>query len=722
MDLSDAHGQCWLIEMRHSAYKLGINPEGRLLHYYWGPRLPFVTDYPLNAPAQYDDVHLQRRLNWEEYPPATGFHFTEPALKVTFADGTRDVRLRFDTVATSASTPSAGKRDQLVLTLRDEFYPLRVELHYRTYADHDILERWAVLANDSDQPLALESALSATWQLPALSEGAYRMTHLTGRWAAETQISQTAVPLGRTILESRRGLSSREANPFCMIDELRDGAGATETHGTVWATALAWSGNWKIACDAVADPARLTLSAGINDYDFAWQLRPGEHFTTPTCIGTFTTAGFGAASRNLHAYQRDIVLPRAFAHQPRPILYNSWEAVGFSVNDVNQRELAARAAQIGIELFVVDDGWFGLRTSDSAGLGDWYVNSEKFPNGLAPLIDEVHDLGMRFGLWVEPEMVNPNSDLYRAHPDWAYHYPTRPRLQERNQFVLNLARDDVADYVLQTLDHLLTQHAIDYIKWDFNRSLTELGWPVAPLAQQREATTRHIHAFYAIVETLRARHPSVLWEVCAGGGGRADLGSLARFDQCWTSDNTDPYDRLCIQEGYSLAYPARTMAAWVSPSPMSHDVNNGVVSMRFRFHSAMMGVLGIGDDLRTYTPQQIATASALIEEYKRIRPLVQDGAAYRLLSPRHNPHSAVQFVSPDGTSSVIFVFQHRQHYWQAPPVVYPQGLRPDLRYALTGPADEADQLPRSGAAHAQLGVHPQLNGHFGSSLLHLQAV
>lgn len=721
-DLSDVQSHRWLLTLRDTAYVLGTDPNGHLIHVYWGPRLPFETDYPTTPTVYPDDVHLQRRLDWDEYPSAAGFHFTEPALKVTFADGVRDVRLRFESADVLADSTQSGEANHLVLTLRDEYYPARVHLHYHVHAAYNILERWAVIVNEGEQPFTLEAALSATWQLPTLTEGAFRLTHLSGRWASETLARQVVLPVGRTSLESRRGLSSREANPFCMIDVLREDGGATETSGRVWFTALAWTGNWKMSCDVVADPYRLTLSAGVNDYDFAWQVQPGERFTTPPCIGGLTDHGFGAASRNLHAYQREVLIPRNHATDLRPVLYNSWEAVGFSVTEAAQRDLAARAAQLGVELFVVDDGWFGKRNSDSAGLGDWHVNPEKFPNGLQPLIDEVHALGMRFGLWVEPEMVNPASDLYHAHPEWVYHYPTRPRVEERNQLVLNLARDDVAAFILQTLDTLLTQNAIDYIKWDFNRSLTELGWPSAPLASQREATTRHILALYQIVETLRNRHQSVLWEVCAGGGGRADLGALSRFDQCWTSDNTDPYDRLAIQEGFSLAYPAKTMAAWVSPSPMSLGVNNDVVTMRYRFHSAMMGVLGIGDDLRTYTPQRLATAAALIEEYKQIRAIVQDGDLYRLISPRHNPHSATQYVSQDGTSSVLFVFQHRQHYWQTPPIVYPQGLHSERRYTIAGLAEEAARPSRSGEALMQLGIHPQLNGHFGSVLLRIQAV
>ena len=258
-----------------------------------------------------------------------------------------------------------------------------------------------------------------------------------------------------------------------------------------------------------------------------------------------------------------------------------------------------------VNIFVVDDGWFGERYHDHAGLGDWWVNPHKFPSGLGAFIAEAKRLGMKFGIWVEPEMVNPDSDLYRAHPDWVYHFSGRVCTQIRNQLMLNLARPDVASYIFDALDRLLGVHAIDFVKWDFNRSITEPGWPDAPLEVQREIYVRHVQAFYQIVERLRDKYPSVLWEVCASGGGRADLGAFRYFDQCWTSDNTDPFDRFLIQEGYSHAYAPKTMMAWVSNSPQSAEINNRILDITYRFHSAMTGSLGLGEDLHRYSEEEM---------------------------------------------------------------------------------------------------------------------
>ncbi len=271
--------------------------------------------------------------------------------------------------------------------------------------------------------------------------------------------------------------------------------------------------------------------------------------------------GFGGASRTLHDFVRDTVIPHG--HTLHKVLYNSWEATTFDVDEASQIELARHAADMGIELFVMDDGWFHGRNDDHAGLGDWWPDEKKFPNGLQPLIEQVNDLGMDFGLWVEPEMVNPDSDLYRTHPDWVIHFPTRVRTTGRDQLILNFGRTDVQDYIIDLLDRLLAEHNITFIKWDMNRNASEPGWPDAP-GDQREIWVRYVYGLYRVWGTLRERHPDVIWQSCSGGGGRADVGILRLADQVWISDNTEPTARLAIQEGYTQMYPANTMEAWVT--------------------------------------------------------------------------------------------------------------------------------------------------------------
>jgi alpha-galactosidase len=713
--IEHAQGKYWILTTRHSAYVIGVTENGRLSHVYWGDRLLKPADYPGVARPLANTYQ-----SWpdDEYPAWGGTLYTEPCLKVTCADGNRDTKLIYHAFRQERD---ASGLPVLIITLKEQVYPLEVDLSYRIIPACDLLERKAIVRNTGTNWVDLESVLSAAWHLPLLSTGQYRLTHLSGRWNSETQLRRTTLSAGRQVLESRRGLTSHEANPFFAIDiQTSESAGASEEHGQVWFGGLAWSGNWKISIEQQYDPLRAYVAGGVNDFDFRWRLAAGEEFSTPPFIAGYTSQGFGQASRNLHRYQLDYLLPATAAHTLRPVLYNSWEAVYFDVNEEKQLALAQRAAQLGVELFVVDDGWFGERHHDRAGLGDWWVNPQKFPRGLGPLIDEVHRLGMKFGIWVEPEMVNPDSDLYRAHPDWIYHFPEREGTQLRNQFLLNLARPEVAAYVFDCLDRLLGEHAIEFIKWDFNRSITEPGWPDAPLEGQREIYVRHIQAFYQIVERLRARYPSVLWEACAGGGGRVDLGALARFDQCWTSDNTDPFDRLVIQEGYSLAYAPKTMMAWVSNSPHSAEINNRVLDLTYRFHSAMTGSLGLGEDLHRYSEAEMELVAKLVAEYKAIRHIVQHGLLYRLASPRTGDLAAVQYVSEDRRESVLFAFRHARHYWQTTPRIYPRGLEAGALYRIEGIANE--HHPVSGQSLMSVGLAPELRGHLASALVKLSLV
>ncbi len=709
--------KCWVLTTHRTAYVLGVDSNGRLQHFYWGDRLPYPTDYP----------GLGRRSNYaleggtistEEYPAWGGFLYTEPCIKATFADGVRDVVLVY-----SAQRQESGPDGlpTLIITLKDNHYPLEIDLYYKVVPEFDLIERRAVIRNAGNAALDLESALSAVWQLPALRDGSYRLTHLSGRWNTETQVRRSLLTDGRKILESRRGLTSAEANPFFAVDVVTENsAGASEETGQVWYGALGWSGNWKISINQASEPVRAYVAGGINDFDFQWYLKPGEEFATPPFVGGYTAEGFGEASRNLHQYQLEYVLPRRHAKKLRQVLYNSWEAVFFDFTEAKQLQLAERAAKLGVELFVIDDGWFGQRHHDQAGLGDWYVNPQKFPQGLAPLIKRVNELGMGFGIWVEPEMVNPDSDLYRAHPDWIYHFANRQRSEQRNQLLLNLAQPDVAAHMFEWLDKLLSEHNIAFVKWDFNRSITEPGWPDAPEEQHREVYVRHVLALYNIVERLRAKHPDVVWEACASGGGRADMGAMARFDQCWTSDNTDPFDRLYIQEGYSLAYAPKTMMAWASNSPTSQHINNVALSLKYRFHSAMTGSLGLGEDLNHYCEEQMTEAAALVAEYKTIRHLVQEGLLYRLISPRNNDVAAVQYVSHDQQEAVLFAFLHAQHWWQAAPCIYLRGLDPNCLYNIEG--IEGETGPVSGQSLMSVGLRPKLRGHFDSTIVKLKAI
>jgi alpha-galactosidase len=680
----------WVLETARSGYALGFNQAGLLTHRYWGPRLPHPDDYPSPPnPPGWASFNNPAQLTPEEFPGVEDLKFTEPCLKLSFADGVRNVVLRFD-----AAAVSEGETPELQLTMRDTVYPLLATLHYRVHTAYDLIERWVTLTNEGDTPITLERVFSAQWHLPPGDD--YRLTHVTGRWLDEMHLRHERLDLGCKVLESRRLTTSHHHNPWFALDRGQ----ANEDEGEVWFGALAWSGNWKIAAE-VTDFNSTRVSIGLNDWDFAWQLKPGESFSTPACVAGYSRAGFGGASRLLHDYVRNVVLPHG--QQPHKVLYNSWEATTFDVNTSGQIALAEVAAAMGVELFVLDDGWFHGRNNDTAALGDWWPDAVKFPDGLTPLIARVNALGMEFGLWVEPEMVNANSDLYRAHPDWVLHYPTRPRTEARNQLILNLARPDVQDHLIEKLDRLLRENNIAFIKWDMNRNVSEAGWPAAP-GEQRELWVRYVEGVYRVWGTLRQRHPRVVWQSCSGGGGRADLGILRFADQIWVSDNTEPNARLGIQEGFSYIFPANTMEAWVT------DMGADYLPLSFRFHVSMCGALGVGGHLLRWSESQRAEAAHWIARYKAIRPLVQQGDLYRLRSPQTHAFSAVQYMAKDKSAGVLFAFRtHLPLPSQLPPLC-PRGLDPEARYEIEGV-----EGVRSGAGWMYGGISVEL-GDFDSTM------
>ena len=697
----------WVLTTRDSTYALGVGADGALRHLYWGAPLWRADD--LAAPAVRRDVSSfdpRQMLENEEYPGWGGPRYYEPALKVSREDGDRDLVLHY------SSHHIQG--NDLEISLKDVNDPIEVTLRYRLYPEYGMIARSATVRNGTKGALAVNSAQSATWYLPP-GDG-YRLTYLSGRWAAETQINREPIHEGQKVIESRKGHTSHNFNPWFAID----GGAANEQHGGVWFGALAWSGNWRIAIEQT--PYRqVRVTGGMNSFDFAYRLNPGESLETPQFFAGYSAEGFGGASRLLHRFTREKILPGGLSSRLRPVLYNSWEATTFAVNEAGQKALAEKAAKLGVELFVVDDGWFGKRNNDRAGLGDWVVNPQKFPQGLKPLIDTVNGLKMDFGLWVEPEMINADSDLYRAHPDWVINFPGRPRSELRNQMILNLARNDVKEYIFSVLDKLATENNIRYFKWDMNRSFSEPGWPEAGSADEQKLWVQYVRNLYDIIDRLRAKHPKLEIESCSGGGGRVDLGILQRVDEVWASDNTEAFDRLRIQEGFSMAYPAKVMSAWVTDVP---NMNGRSTPLTYRFLVAMQGALGVGANLNKWTDADSATATKMIALYKRIRETVQLGDLHRLLSPRDSDVTANQYVSADGKQSVVFAFRHSQEYNTAAPAIHLQGLDEKAIYKLEAIDNKlVERQPQlSGAYLMHAGLNVNLRGDFDGTAVILERV
>ncbi len=708
--------QSWLLVTEKSTYALGVTEEGIVLNLYWGARLASFAGLPAPHIAS-GRASQEPGLTFtpEEYPAFGGLRFGEIAAKATFADQTRDIDLLF-------ADAVIGERNglpELRIQLRDAVYPLLVTLTYQLDIANDLIIRTARFTNTGSEIIVLERAFSAAWHLPRQFAPRH-LTTLAGQWAAETRIQRQEIVAGTVMLESRKGITGTNAYPWFALDTQ-----ASEKQGDVYFGTLAWSGNWTLHITTNAIGATV-IAGGIHDYDFAWRLAGNTSFDTPDFVAGFAQEGMNGVRHRLHRYVREQVLPRPQSQSLRPVLYNSWEATFFDVTEEGQSKLAERAAALGVELFVVDDGWFPGRNNDHAGLGDWRVDPQKFPGGLRPLVERVNNLGMQFGLWVEPEMVNPDSDLYRTHPDWVYYFPRRPRSEARQQLVLNVGRRDVQEYLLNVLDQLIRENGISFIKWDMNRPIAEPGWPeyVEQGGEAREIWVRHILGVYAIMDELRTRHPDLSIESCSSGGGRADLGILRRTDQIWSSDNTHPDARLFIQEGISHILPGRVMGDWVTDTPHDRVVNE--IPLRYRFHVAMMGMLGIGGHLLRWSDEDLAEAARWIAIYKTIRHLVQDGDQYWLLSPTNceGNLAAIECTAPDAREAVVFAFRRSNPFWESPPPLRLQGLQTDTLYQVRelGSEDSKESM-YSGSVLMNLGIELSLQrSSYASCILHIRSL
>ncbi|AXC10934.1 Alpha-galactosidase [Acidisarcina polymorpha] len=705
----DQNAKVFRIDAADISYAFGVNERGELQPLYWGGRLG-ASDVlpPAHSSHEVAAFDLSSSVSPQEFAGWGAGLYVEPALKITFPDGNRDLVLHYVSHHIDGSS--------LTVTLKDISRDVFVELRYEVDPASGIIGRSAVIQNKTKDPLTVESASAATWTLPHGTD--YSLYYLTGRWGSETSLQHEAVRPGQRVLESRRGSTGHQNNPWFAVEQ---GPTGDEDTGDVWFGALAWSGSWRITVEQ-DQLQQVRVTGGFNPFDFGYRLAPGESLKTPIFYGGYSHHGVGGASRLLHRFEITEILPERPNPKPRPVLYNSWEATEFKVDEPGQAALAEKAASIGIERFVMDDGWFGQRADDHAGLGDWYVNPQKFPHGLKPLIDKVHSLGMDFGLWVEPEMVNPNSDLYRAHPDWVLNFTGRPRTEGRNQLVLNLARPDVRAYVYGFLDKLLNENDIAFLKWDYNRNWSEPGWPAVSPDEQKQVWVKYTENLYSILAELREKHPKVEIEDCSGGGGRIDLGLIHHTDEVWTSDNTDPFDRLSIQDGFSYAYTPGVMMAWVTDSP--HWLNHRTTSLEYRFLSSMQGSLGLGANLNHWQPEDFAEAKSMIEAYKQIRETVQHGALYRLVSPRDGSEQSVtESVAEDGHQAVVFTFLHSSTMGFHYPRVFLRGLEKNANYKMTpiaGKATKETPETASGAYWMSHGFDPDLVGDFQAAAFRLE--
>ncbi|MES2375461.1 MAG: alpha-galactosidase [Bacteroidota bacterium] len=661
----------WVIKTKSSAYQIIIAADGHVKPGYYG--------------AKEQATYLKKNAAWyeglDEVPVRGGRTAKTPMLEVVFNDNVRDADLQY----IKGEVMTVNGRSTLVITQKDKFYPLEITSYIRVLPEFDVLEKWAVVRNTGKKgSIKVENLQSGSMVLPADD---YILTHLSGRDLTEFQLQRAELTPGTKTIETR-GIKSNQNPPWF---QLRPKSAMASKTGPTWFGSLHYSGNWDLIFDKTFD-GPVQVVGGMNFWDTSWDLEPGTTLETPKLTIGFTNGGPAEASRSLAAYIRNDVLLAAHRQDLRPVIYNSWEAAYYSVNEQQQIDLAKVASEIGIETFTIDDGWFKGRTDgrSQSGLGNWEVDRKKFPNGLTPVIKQVHDLGMKFGLWVEPENVNPNSDVVKAHPDWIFQFPNRKGNEFRQ--ILNFANDAVYQDRLKVLTKLLSENDIDFIKWDQNNSLTEPGWSNAPANIQREVRIRHISNVYRLVDELRKRFPKVLFESCSSGGGRVDLGMLSRMDQAWVSDNTDPIDRLYIQYGFLSALPANTMVSWVT-----NTTRHQPISLDYRFDVSMSGVLGVGSDIRKWTPTEKAIAKSKIELYKKIRPLVQQGELYPLVSPFEHNRSALQYNAADRKSAVLLCYnmavylRGSQETDRGSNIIKLEGLLPDKEYLIKKANDATDK-------------------------------
>lgn len=699
----DSNPTRWTLTTESSEMRIILQPDSNLLAAWFGPH---AGDRMFELPSSHRPRETGTTIR--EVPYRGGYQELHPVLEVVFDDNVRELEL-------ALGGHETGEMDGypfIRFDLRDTQYPFQVSEYIRVIPELDIYEKWLVLKNLGEKDILVERALSGSVVLPP---GRYDLTQLSGEWGREFYPRTSLLTPGLKQISINQ-LRSLPHAPYFM---LRPAGAVDEFSGDTWFGEVAWTGNWTIDC--FVNPFEITqVAGGINWWNTHWNLRPGESFETPRIIFGFSDRGAAGASIRLHRYLVDHVLPGNAAREPSKVLYNSWYATTFNVSVDQQIELAKTAAEAGVELFVMDDGWFRGRKDDRAGLGDWTPDREKFPDGLGPLIRAVRELGMEFGIWVEPEMVNPNSDLYRAHPDWALHTPNRRSRTGRSQLILNLAREDVKQYTLGWLDKLLSENDIRFVKWDMNRYVSEAGWPEAPRGMQRELFIRYTRNLMDIFRTLRERHPTVEFESCSSGGGRVNPQILSVAEQIWASDNTDPGDRLHIQYGFSHAFPARSMVNWVT----DHEWHDKETSLEFKFHCAMAGNFGLGSDLSKWGESEKSLAKELIARYKELRRTIQLGDQYRLWNPFRENRMAVQFVARDGSESVVFAFRTLETTQMADPAgsthdrLTLHGLDPEAVYRVDYGEGRVEEL--SGRVLKSSGIVPGLSGNYSSRIIVLR--
>ena len=688
----DRGSRVFTLHTRNTTYQMKADSYNVLLHTYYGPRigggdLSYLIQYadrgfsPNPNQAGSDRTYSLDTLP-QEYSTCGVGDFRLPSIELERPDGSLAADFRYVNHELRPGKyaleglPAFWGGDEwetLVVFLEDAAAQVSVELYYGVLEKYDLITRAVRVVNQGTGAIRLSRCASLCLDFQG---GDFDFITFDGCHTRERNLNRVPLRPGIQSVESIRGMSSHHHNPFVILCDRSAG----EDHGVCYGAALVYSGNFLAAAECThLEYNRLTL--GLNPWHFCWTLAPGESFTAPEAALVCSPSGFGQMSRQFHRAIRENLIHDPYQGKQRPVLINNWEATEAAFDEEKLVEIARSAAPLGIDLFVMDDGWFGERDDDNSGLGDWVVNEKKLPGGLQGLVSRIKELGMSFGLWIEPEMVNEDSDLYRAHPDWALGIPGKPQARSRNQLTLDFSRQGVRDYIYAAIKKVLDSADISYVKWDMNRSLTDVYSAALPAGRQGEVFHRYVLGVYELQERLRRDYPHMLIENCAGGGGRFDLGMLYYSPQIWCSDNTDAVDRLGIQYGTSFCYPVSTMGAHVSAVPNAQT--GRTVSLETRGAVAMSGTFGYEMDLSMTTPEERALIREQVAFFKAHYELIQNGDYYRL-TDCDRPVTAWEQVSPNRREALVSLVYGPNHAAAPFRVLRFKGLDPALHYQVNG--------------------------------------
>ena len=697
-----------------------VGEDGRLIFRYYGPRLSNPDQFA--RWRSYNRPDCNREANYEAYPSFGLGYVNEPALSVVNANGGLITELAFEDYQQHLSEGVVHG----VFTLLDRIGSLRVQLHVEAYQEEDVMAQWVIIENQGKGEVSLQRFYSSFLNFRANN---YYLTHFYGTWAGEMNCAEERLEPGIKSIESKKGVRTTQSENASFILSLDHPA--QENSGRCIGGALAWSGNYKLSFE-VDERDYLSLLAGINPFMSSYTLDKGERFETPKFLFTYSTDGQGTVSRNFHDWARRYGLHAGT--KERPILLNSWEGAYFDFDEQVLTNMMDDAAELGVELFVLDDGWFGNkypRNSAVMGLGDWQVNEKKLPRGIQHLIDHATSKGLKFGIWIEPEMVNPKSELAERHPEWIVQSPGREQITMRNQLLLDLTNPDVQEFVWNVVDKLLSAYPdIYYIKWDANRHVEQVGSPHLSSGEQMHFWVDYIRGLYRVYDRIRAKYPNVMLQACASGGGRVDYGALPYHDEFWTSDNTDALQRIYMQYATNLIYPPVATASHVSASP-GHQTGS-ITPLKFRFDVAMSGRLGLELQPKDIPAEEMAFAREAIANYKtHIRELVTKGDLYRLISPYEctNNHAANMLVRKDKSKAVLFAYCTGFNRRGIRPTVHLHGLDASKRYRITEINKTGKRKAFWGEGHIydgaylrQVGIELQIARQYDSAVFLLEEV